>query len=341
VKTRRLPAALAGLVAFALLGAACARNAPLDSLRPAGPIAREIDSLWKIVFTAAVAVFVVVEGLIVVAIIRFRQRKGDDVPPKQTHGNTRAEITWTIAPALLLAVLAVPTVLTIFALARERPNSLHVDVTGQQWWWRYDYPDAKVTTANELHIPTGRPIRLALHSKDIIHSFWVPRLGGKQDVVPGRTNHVTIQADRPGEYAGTCAEYCGLSHANMRLKVFAHTPADFEKWLDEQGMDAERPTRGLALKGEGIFQAQQCVTCHTLRFAGSKAKGEVGPDLTHFAGRTTFAGSIFERTDANLREWLRDAPARKPGSKMPAGVATLGLSEDDITALITYLQSLR
>lgn len=340
MKTRRLPI-LTAVVAFVLLAGACARNAPLDSLRPAGPIAREIDNLWWIVFYAAVAVFVVVEGLIVLALFKFRQRKGDDEPPAQVHGNTRLELAWTIAPAILLAVLAVPTVLTIFALARERPGQMRVDVTGQQWWWQYSYPGETVVTANELHIPTGRPIRLALHSKDIIHSFWVPRLGGKQDVVPGRTNHVTIQADRPGEYAGTCAEYCGLSHANMRLRIFAQYPSEFRRWLSEQRRDAFRPRRGLALKGERIFQSQQCVTCHTLRFDGSKAKGMVGPDLTHFASRTTFAGSIFERTDQNLTEWLRDAPSRKPGSKMPAGVATLGLSESDIEALVAYLQSLR
>jgi cytochrome c oxidase subunit 2 len=340
VKTRRLSllAAVALLVVFA---GACAPNAPLDSLRPAGPIAREIDGLWKIVFYAAVAVFVLVEGLIVLALFRFRQRKGDTEAPVQTHGNTPLEIGWTIAPALILAVLAVPTVLTIFALAREKPNSLHVEVTGQQWWWRYEYKEEKVVTANELHIPTGRPIRLALHSNDIIHSFWVPRLGGKQDVVPARINHVTIQADRPGEYAGTCVEYCGLSHANMRLKVFAHTPEDFETWLDDQRQEARRPRSGLALEGERIFQRQQCVTCHTVRFDGSKAKGTTAPDLTHFASRTSFAGAIFERTNENLAEWLRDAPARKPGSKMPAGVATMGLSEDDITALVAYLQSLR
>jgi cytochrome c oxidase subunit 2 len=340
VKSRRLPL-FATLAAFVLLAGACAPNAPLDTLQPAGPIARQIDSLWDIVFAAAIAVFVLVEGLIVVAIVRFRHRKGDTTDPKQTHGNTRMEIAWTIAPALLLLVLAFPTVGTIFALARERPNSLHVKVTGQQWWWQYDYPEEKVVTANELHIPTGRPILLELHSNDIIHSFWVPRLGGKQDVVPGRINHMTIQADRPGEYAGTCVEYCGLSHANMRLKVFAHTPADYERWVTDQLEDAARPRRGPAREGEQVFQEKQCVTCHVIRFDGSKAKGTTGPDLTHFAARSSFAGAIFERTDENLAEWVRDAPSQKPGSKMPSGVATMGLTEDDIEALVAYLQSLR
>jgi cytochrome c oxidase subunit 2 len=325
--------------AFALLAGACAPNAPLDSLRPAGPIAREIDNLWDIVFAAAVAVFIVVEGLIVIAVIRFRQRKGDTSNPKQTHGNTRLEIAWTIAPAVMLAVLAVPTVLAIFALAREPANAMQVTVTGQQWWWGYEYPREKVVTANELHIPTGRPIRISLHSNDIIHSFWVPRLGGKQDVVPGRTNHMTIQATRPGTYAGTCTEYCGLSHANMRLTVIAQTPADFARWVAEQRRPAAEPTTALARKGKRVFLGQQCVNCHTVR--GTKAMAKVAPDLTHFASRDVFAGAIFTRNESNLREWLRDAPARKPGSKMPAGVAEMGLTEDDITALIAYLQSLR
>ena len=340
VKTwRALRLGLIG-AAFVLLSAGCAsKDAPLDWLRPAGPIARDIGNLWTLTFYAAVVVFFLVEGAIVYALFRFRERKGDTEAPKQTHGNTPLEIAWTIAPAIILAILAVPTLSGIWALAQEKPNSLQVKVTGQQWWWRYDYIDEKLVTANELHIPTDRPVRLALESGDIIHSFWVPRLAGKQDVTPGRTNYLTIQADTPGEYAGTCVEYCGLSHANMRLKVFAHEPADFDRWVSEQGEDAARPTATLAAKGERIFMGQQCVDCHTIR--GTKAEGTTGPDLTHFASRSTFAGAIFESNEKNLQRWLTDAPAEKPGSKMPAGVTEMGLSSDDITALIAYLQSLR
>jgi cytochrome c oxidase subunit 2 len=335
----RVVSARVALIGVALLGAACARNAPLDTLRPAGPIAQEIDDLWKIVFWMAAVVFVIVEGAFVVAMIRFRHRKGDTTEPRQTHGNTPLELGWTVAPALVLAALAIPTVTTIFALARERPNSLDVTVTAHQWWWRYDYPDQKVTTANELHIPTGRPVRLALKSADIIHSYWIPRLGGKQDVTPGRTNHLTIQASRPGKYAGTCVEYCGLSHANMRLEVIAHSPADFARWARKQSEERMEPDSTLARRGEKIFLAQQCVACHTIR--GTKAEGTTGPDLTHFAARRTFAGAIFDTNERNLRLWLADAPAQKPGSKMPAGISEMGLSNEDITALIAYLQGLR
>lgn len=339
MKKARVSQLGAVLAVLALGAAACAHNAPLDTLRPAGPIAHEINNLWNVVFYLATAVFVLVEGLIVIAVFRFRHRKGDTEEPKQVHGNTRLEIGWTIAPALLLLVLAFPTVLTIRALAREPKDALHINVRAQQWWWRYEYPGSGVVTANELRIPVGRKIRLALSSRDIIHSWWAPRLAGKQDVVPGRTHHLTIEASEPGTYAGTCVEYCGLSHANMRLKVIAMTPADFDAWLAEQRAPLVEPTVPLAMKGKKVFLAQACVGCHAIK--GTTAQGDVGPDLTHFASRTGFAGDIFDRTDANLRAWLTDAPGLKPGSKMPAGVASLGLSQDDITALIAFLQGLK
>ena len=325
---------------MALLTASCSKSArPLDWIQAKGPIAKEIGGLWNVVFWAAVAVFFLVEGAIVFAIFRFRQRKGDDTLPVQTHGNTRLELGWTIAPAVLLAALAIPTLGTIWSLARVKPNSLQITVTAHQWWWQYDYAKEKVTTANELHIPTGRPILLALKSADIIHSYWVPKLAGKQDVVPLRTNHLTIEASEPGEYWGTCVEFCGLSHANMRLRVFAQSPSDYAKWVDDQQRASIDPSGGMAAKGKAVFLGQQCVSCHTIK--GTKAAGEVGPNLTHFASRSTFAGAIFDRNPANLRLWLTDAPKQKPGSKMPAGVATMGLSQTDITELIAYLQSLR
>lgn len=325
--------------ALLLLSSACASEAPLDWLRPAGPIAQDIGNLWTLVFWVAAGVFFLVEGAILFALVRFRARKGDTELPKQTHGNTPLEIGWTIVPALILGVLAVPTLAGIWSLAQEKPRSLQVTVTGQQWWWAYQFQGEDWKTANELHIPADRPVRLTLESTDIIHSFWVPRLAGKQDIVPGRRNYLTIQADRPGEYEGTCVEFCGLSHANMRLKVFAHEPADFERWMDEQRRQAVSPPGELARKGETIFLGQQCVTCHTVR--GTEANGTTGPDLTHFASRTTFAGAIFERNEENLTRWVADAPNEKPGSLMPSGVATMGLSEEDIEALVAYLQTLR
>lgn len=339
MKTRRLRSGLAVLALFLLAAAGCAKNAPLDTLRPASPIAQQIKDLWDLVFISAVVVFVIVEGLIVVLLIRFRQRKGDDSLPKQVHGNTRMEVGWTILPAAILAVLAVPTVLTLFALAREAPDALKITVRGQQWWWHYEYPGSGVVTANELHIPTDRKVLLTLESRDIIHSWWAPRLAGKQDVVPGWKNHLTIEASEPGTYEGECVEYCGLSHANMRLKVIAHTPAEFQQWLTDQAKPAATPAGGDAAEGRRVFLAQACTGCHVIR--GTSAAGTVGPDLTHFASRTTFASGMFERTDENLRKWLVDAPGMKPGSKMPAGVAELGLSQRDVELLVAFLQSLR
>lgn len=335
--------------AFALVSSACAsEEAPLDWLRPAGPIAEDIGGLWTLVFWVAVGVFFLVEGAILYAMVRFRERKGDTEPPVQTHGNTPLEIGWTIAPALILAVLAVPTLSGIWALSREQPDSLHMTVTGHQWWWQYSFEGEEWTSANELHIPVGQPVRIALESADVIHSFWVPRLAGKQDVVPGRTNHLTIEASEAGEFQGTCVEFCGLSHANMRFRVFAHEPQDFQRWLSEQRREAAEPSSDLARRGQRLFlTTAQCATCHTVRGAELTVDGQTytaagvtGPDLTHIASRDRFAGSIFELNEENLTRWVSNAPDEKPGSLMPAGLTTLGLTPEDVEALVAYLLSL-
>lgn len=320
-----------GTVGFLLLGA-CAPNAPMDTLNPASDIARRIDGLWELVFWIAVVVFVLVEGAILVAVVRFRARRRED--PEQVHGNTRLEIAWTIVPALLLAALAVPTVSTIFALADQPEDAMRVTVTAHQWWWEYEYPDSGLVTANELHIPTGQTVLLTLRSNDIIHSFWAPRLAGKQDVVPGKDNHLQIAADEPGWYEGQCAEYCGLSHSNMRLRVRAHAPEDFEAWVESQTAPPEEPTSELAQRGKTLFEEGQCAGCHTIE---GVSQGELGPNLTHFADRDTFAGAIFKLNEENLRTWLRDPPEAKPGALMP----DLGLDDEEIDALVAYLQVLR
>lgn len=317
--------------------AACAQNAPQDVLQPEGPIARQLHGLWNITFILAAIVFVLVEGALIFLIFRFRSRSDDESPKQITH-NTRLEIAWTLVPFLMLAGLAVPTVKVIFDLAERPPDALEVTVTAKQWWWEYEYPDSGVITANEMHIPTGVPVFLTLLSDDVIHSFWVPKLAGKQDVVPGHTNHLTIIAEEEGEYFGQCAEFCGLSHANMRLRVFAHTPSGFEQWLSDQSSERTPPDTSLAARGEEIFLESQCVACHTV--AGTDARGVQGPDLTHFGSRTTFAGAMFETTDEDLSAWIADAPAQKPGAKMPRGIAEMGLSESDIEALVAYLRGL-
>jgi len=312
---------------------------PQNTLAPAGEVARDILSLFRLIFWMAVVVFVVVQGLLVYAIFRFRRKPGDTAMPAQVHGNTPLEVAWTIAPAVILAVIAVPTIGTIGKLA-EPPDDkpiVQVNVTGHQWWWEFQYSDSGVVTANELHIPVGSRVNATLRSADIIHSFWVPRLSGKSDLFPGsRTTSRWFDADQPGEYQGQCAEFCGASHAHMKFRVIAQTQADFDAWVRAQKAPAATPT-GRAADGAALFTnpSKLCYTCHTID--GTTAQGKVGPNLTHFASRGTLAAGLFERTDENIATWLRDPLAVKPGSKMP----NLGLSDTDIQTLVTYLQALK
>ena len=362
---RRFGARRAGLVAGAfalacLLLTACS-GGPQDSLAPAGDYARRADNLFGKVFIIVVVVFVLVEGAIVVFLFKYRERPGGK-DPVQLHGHSKAEAIWTIIPAVVLAAVAFPTVKLIFDFARVPPASTRVDVcvTGHQWWWQYVYatkcpavgapaPADAVTTANELHIPVGRPVYITLNSVDVIHSFWAPKLNGKQDVNPGHTNHVTIEADTPGTYYGQCSQFCGLSHANMRLRVIAETQADYDTWVSDQKQPAPAPAagtlaaQGLDLflngrdgKGNFSFGTKACSNCHTIGGV-SQAQGLVGPNLTHVYTRQAFAGDILDMNDANLRLWLADAPKEKPGSDMP----NFGLTSQEIDALMAYLQTLR
>lgn len=321
---------------------------PQNSLDPAGPIARQIDDLWWLVFWLAVAIFIVVQVALVYAVVRYRRRKDEDRPVKQVHGNTRLEIIWTIIPAVLLAAIAIPTVSTLFELrAAPEPedNALHIDVIGHQWWWEISYPDYGFTTANEFHIPIDRPVYLTMTSADVIHSFWVPRLAGKRDLVPGRTSHLTLQADEPDMYLGQCAEFCGLAHADMRLRVFAETESDFEAWAQEQALPASIPTDGAAAAGWETFQLV-CSSCHAID--GTTAVAQLAPNLTHFASRSTFGGATFANTEDHLRDWLIDPSALKPmrpdlndlESGRILGMPALGLSDEEIDGLIALLESL-
>ena len=332
--SRRLLRIGVALPLLLLVATACASNAPMDTLEPDGPNARTIDNLINPVFIVAAIVFVVVEAMAVIFVVRYRYRERAP-DPVQIHGSTRLEVGWTLIPALILLTIAVPTIATIFKLSRKPANALNVTVTAHQWWWQYDYPDLGVRTINELHMPRGRPVELTLIGADVIHSFWIPKLGGKTDVVPGRRNHMNLTGDKVGTYLGQCTEFCGLSHANMRMRAIVQTPGDFQAWVDAQRQPAAAaPTDGPAARGANLFTTKACGGCHTVR---GVSNGEVGPDLTHLASRTTFAGSMFEMNAANLRTWLRDPPGVKPGSKMP----NLNLSSEEITNLVAYLQTLK
>lgn len=296
-------------------------------------------SFMYLSFWIMIGIFLVVAGVQVAAVIRFRERKGQEreLPP-QVEGNTFLEIMWTIVPILLLAVLGVVTVSGSFALAQLAPpgKAVIVQVTGHQYWWAFNYPQTGVTTANDLHIPVGKKIDLELTSADVMHAFWVPRLGGKTDLVPGRTNYMWLEASKPGIYTGQCAEFCGTGHADMRLIVDAQTPAQYAAWVQSMKHPQHSvPTSGLAKQGYLDFQSAGCFACHTV--GGTSYAGVVGPNLTNLATRPMIAGNLLKNTPANLAAWLKNPPGVKPGALMP----NLHLSSSKIKALVAYLDSLK
>jgi cytochrome c oxidase subunit 2 len=371
---RRKTLLAVGLPILAAVAAACAPNATQDTLQPAGEFARKSYDLFVPVFWVAAAIFVLVEGALVVFLIKYRHRKGRDGVPPQVHGNTRLEIAWTILPAVVLAGVAVPTVATIFALAQEpEPGTMRVDVLGHQWWWEFTYPADGITTANELHIPTGEPIYVRVCGVGlagtpetkapspsecqpgppdgalpagigdaVVHSFWVPELAGTIDVVPGQTNFLWIEADEPGTYEGQCKEFCGLSHAYMKFTVVAHTPDDFARWVQEQQAPAAMPEPGgPAAAGAELFVAR-CTACHSIDGLvdadGEPVVGSNGaPNLTHLMSRTCFRGCTMPITADNLERWLRDPQAVEAGSWM---VLNPPLTQREIDDLVVFLQTL-
>ena len=335
--------------------ASCAKDAPQDTFDVDGPIAQKIDNLQVPVFMVAGVVFVLVQGLLIATIVKHRHRPGRP-DPIQVHGNTKLEIGWTVVPALLLVVVAFPTIFTIFDLSREPDkNVLPVDVYGHLWWWEYHYPTLGISTANELHIPTDTDVRLSLHSIEpgipappgqefaagVIHSFWVPKLAGKQDVVPGRVNKMTIRATNEDTYLGQCAEYCNLSHANMRLRVVSQNQAAFDEWVAQQRTPIEVPASGDAAAGFELFKGKgTCIACHALQGVEGAA-ARVGPNLTHLMGRETFAAGMFDITTENLRDWIRDPSAMKPmRPEEGTGMPKVPLSETEINQLVAFLETL-
>ena len=320
------------LIALVALFSGCANNGPQDFLNyQSGPNAEKADNLWDVTILIAGVIFVIVEGLLVYALIKFRHKPGREAA--QFHGNTKLEIVLTLIPALILIGLLIPSIKTIFDISHKPEGSLEITVTGRQFWWQYDYDDFDFATANELHIPINQPVHLTFKGADVIHSYWIPRLTGTQDIVPGHDNELTFSATEPGRYMGQCKEFCGLSHANMRLIVFAHEPADFQTWVAEQQKPAAAPSSDVAA-GQKLFLEGACINCHAIE--GTDAAAKTAPDLTHFASRTTFAGAMFDVNEENVADWLRDPPAMKPGSLMP----DYGLSEEEITQLVAYLMSL-
>jgi cytochrome c oxidase subunit II len=338
VCTRAAPSPIRALVRGAAVGAVlalggCAWDTPQTSLVPRSDLTRSIQSVYALITWATVVIGVVVLALITWILLRYRQRPGEALPA-QTRGHSMLEIAWTIAPALVLLVIAVPTIQIVFRTqAPVSPKALEIDVIGKQWWWEYRYPKLGVVTANELHVPAGRPVVLKLVGWDVIHSFWVPQIAAKRDVIPGRRDQITFTADTPGTYWGQCAEFCGTSHANMLLRVMVDPPEQFDRWVQAQLAVPGEPT-GPAADGKALYATRACVGCHTIQGVSA---GVLGPDLTHFGSRTTLAAGLLPNGPPTLTAWLKDPQAVKPGAKMP----NLGLTDDEARALATYLLSLK
>jgi cytochrome c oxidase subunit 2 len=322
-----------------LLASACSAvgwnwDTPMSTVIPKSDFGKTTHGIFMLISWWTLGIFLAVEGILLYCCWRFRDRPGAPIP-KQVHGHTVLEISWTIAFAVILLIIAIPTIQVIFK-SQEAPaaTALRVDVGGKQWWWEFRYPQQKITTANELHLPAGQTVAFFLHAPDLIHSFWIPQLGGKRDVVPGRVNQLTLTPETPGEYPGQCAEYCGMSHANMRFRVIVHEPAEFDRWVKAQQAPPVEPTDALAQQGKALFTQQACVGCHTI--TGVSA-GVIGPDLTHFGSRKTFAGALMTTTPENLIKWIENPEHMKPGSRMP----NLGMKGEQSKALAAYLLSLK
>jgi cytochrome c oxidase subunit 2 len=318
-----------------------AQNTNTSIFSPASTPSQSIFSLSMFVFAITGGIFVVVGGLIFYAAVRFRQRPDDDgSEPPQIFGSNQIELSWTIIPVLIVVVLFLATARMIFAIqdAPKPASALEVTAIGHQFWWEFRYPALHITTANELHIPvssvaTSRPTFLKLTSADVIHSFWVPRLAGKVDLLPNRINELWMDPHTPGLYEGQCAQFCGVQHAKMLLRVYADTPEQFAAWVKrEQQPGAQDPA---VAAGRHEFESQACVNCHAI--AGTSARGQFGPDLTHLASRKTIASGAADNTAESLEHWIADPDLIKPGALMPS----MHLTPDQVHEITIYLNTLQ
>jgi cytochrome c oxidase subunit II len=341
-----------GLGRLLLLAAGDGPVRDVSIFQPASPAADSIVSLSVLVFAVTGLIFVVVEGVLLYSVVRFRRGRAETEPgvePPQVYGSHPIEIAWTVAPSVIVFFLVLVTARTLWEVNAAPPEAtdtagvLDVTVVGRQWWWEYQYnsydgQSLGFATANELHIPAGtgevaRPVRLTLKSADVCHSFWVPRLEGKKDVIPGRINTLWLRTDKPGLYLGQCAEYCGTQHAHMLIRVVVDSPEEFATWLENQ----QRPAvdDATAHDGRQTFLSETCINCHRIR--GTIAEGNYAPDLTHLMSRQVFAGAMIELDKPNLEHWVKDPQTIKPGCLMPA----FGLTEEKQDLIVAYLLTLK
>jgi cytochrome c oxidase subunit II len=326
LRSLRVIALLSTLVAVALSG--CQGDRVQSSLHPAGPAAEAVAQLWWILLAILGTYSLVVFILTLVAIFRPVQKN----PPKH-GGRVFILIGGVILPALILVPLLVYSVTTTRSL-RMRDGGLTIRVIGHRWWWEVEYPDQQIITANELYIPAGEPVRLEMTSADIIHSFWVPQLHGKADMLPGKTTDFWIEADRPGIYRGQCAEFCGVQHALMAFEVIALPPDEFAQWIVDHQQPPQTPQSDQLLAGKQLFMKHGCGACHAV--AGTPAQGRAGPDLTLLGIRKTLAAATTPNTPEDLLAWLIDPQSIKPGANMPPTHA----STEELELIVSYLFSL-
>jgi len=293
------------------------------------------SNLFIAVLIIAALIFALVCGVLLYSIIRFRARPGQE-EPEQQFGVPRLEIAWTAIPIVLLLVVfgfTVRAMNLVEPLAANGPDD--IVITGHQWWWEIYYPGSGVVTANEIHLPVGKKMLVRLESADVIHSLWLPQLGGKIDLVPGQSNHMWLEADKPGVYQGACSQYCGVEHAWMLIRAIAQTPAQFAAWEKQQAQKAASPSGALAIQGNTLFGSLSCASCHAID--GTQYQADIGPNLTHVASRQTLAAGLLTNTPANLRRWLKEPQELKPDSHMP----DLHLSPSQLAALTAYLEELK
>jgi cytochrome c oxidase subunit II len=309
-------------------------------LSPHSPESRLIDRLWDAMYLVSVVMFVLVTGALLWAVLHRRPPSGPTTNLERERRLTVGVVAATVLTGIVLFGFLISDVLVGRTLSGTGgKEALQIRVTGHQWWWEIQYRDSVpnnwATTANELHVPTGRSIVLELRSTDVIHSFWPPSLSPKRDLIPGNVNTLRFHADSPGVYRGQCAEYCGHQHAKMGFLVIAEPPDSFARWLARQRDTAQTPTTELARQGQEVFLSSSCVMCHSI--AGTRAGSRIGPDLTHLASRRTIAAGTLPNTRGNLAGWIVDPQRIKPGAKMPP----TQLDPGDLQALLAYLESLK
>jgi cytochrome c oxidase subunit II len=327
---RRFCARISVAAALAELLSACSEGSP-SALHPRGPASQRIDGLWWFLFWVALGVFTVVIGMLLFGL--FRRRR--DEATERGGGETAVVLLGIIAPAIILTAVFVVSLHDLNALsAPVKSEAMTIDVIGHDWWWEVRYPAQHVVTANEIHIPVGQPVLLHLSTADVIHSFWVPQLSQKTDMITGKVNRMLLQADRPGIYRGQCAEFCGLEHARMSFLVIAESRSQFDAWVGAESQPSG-PVAGAAAQGKRVFLTSTCVSCHAIQ--GTSAAGTDGPDLTHFGSRRTIAANTVPNTRGNLSGWIEDPQGIKPGALMPPAV----VEPRQLDALVTYLEGLK